>query len=355
MNKKGIISIFVCLVFHSTIIGQETVESVFEKSRQFYLNRPPVSYLVYSSFKSAIAETINYDTLTISLCGNKTIITSGAVEKIWDNSSYLFINHSLKSYIDFSAYKTIIESLNESVKVYPFVSFQIYELKDKRYRLKEDSISYHVYDDFTRIAISKSDFSVISFRQAELSTYGIQIKSYVIATQSAEDCKKSDLTYLKSYKRVPVESKNKKPKNVLYKNFSEVLTEQELQDFFVQSGLNRQDNKWILLDLFYQSCYPCILGFKYAHSIGLDTMTSRLSIVGVNYVSQDYPTLPKFLKRYQLTFPVVTGVVSESMKKIFNPAGIAPVYVLISPEGKIEKVVHGFDKKFLSSILRKLD
>lgn len=318
----------------------------------YYSSHPHTKNLIYFEYRPAIAEVNLLDTFRVTHCDSFLKIESAFYEKIVTNGKYIAIDHTQRAYMDFSPYKEVYNDVIEQMDIYPFVNIHFLDIKTNGFILKTDSSEYIIYHPARQYIFNKLDYSLIGYRDVDLSNYGLGIKSYKIAASEDIECNgPADLSFLKKYKEQTISDKDVKVSKLEGKQVSDLLTSQHLKEIYNQPG---DESKWVLLDLFYQSCYPCILGFKSMRAKGLDTMRSKIKIIGVDYMERDAPTLNKFMKRYKLDFSLVTGQTAGELKSLFNPNGIAPVYVLISPKGKIIKIAEGFDEKFFDRIIKRI-
>jgi hypothetical protein len=254
--------------------------------------------------------------------------------------------------MDFSPYKEVYNDVIRQMDIYPFVNIHFLDIKVAEFILKTDSSQYIIYHPSRQYIFNKLDYSLIGYRDVDLSSYGLGVKSYKIATSEDIKCNgPADISFLNKYKERTISDKDVKVSKLEGKQVSDLLTPQHLSKIYDHPD---DKSKWVLLDLFYQTCYPCILGFKDIRGKGLDTMRSKIKIIGVDYVERDVPTLNTFMKRYKLGFSLITGRTANELNSLFNPNGVAPLYVLISPKGKILKIAEGFDEKFFDRILKRI-
>jgi hypothetical protein len=341
---------FLFLNISGSFFAQHTVASILEKSRLYYNTHPYTRHLIFHEFKPSIAETTLRDTFWVTNCDRFLKTESNSIEKLLSGEKYFAIDHVKRKYSDFSPFPEIRKSVLETFKIYPFVDSLFLSVDEKSYSLKTDSFSYVIFNAAKQYSFNKKDYALNSFREITLTSYGAQVVSYKVGTAINIECPISpDWSFLKTYTKQAVLGKNIKVSKLEGKKVDLLLNSQGLAAI----NFNKTEkSKWLLLDLFYQSCYPCIMGFMELRRNGIDTMKSALNIIGVDYVASDLSTLDKFMKRYKLDFTLITGEAANYLKSVFNPNGIAPVYVLISPTGEIKRIVEGFDHQFFEKVVR---
>jgi peroxiredoxin len=99
----------------------------------------------------------------------------------------------------------------------------------------------------------------------------------------------------------------------------------------------------ILLDFWQTFCEPCKAEFPHLDELYRKNKDKGFIVVGV---SMDGPEtlaeVPGFVKRYNLTFPVVTDEDSR-VASLYNPRKSAPLAVLIDKSGKVVVVREGYN------------
>jgi len=92
-------------------------------------------------------------------------------------------------------------------------------------------------------------------------------------------------------------------------------------------------NKTVLLDFFYQGCYPCVKSYPYMNDL-YKSRRPDVVIIGVDFPLRDSSTIDRYIKKHDLQYPIVVGEQALSLQKFFKEYG-APNFVIIAPDGKV--------------------
>lgn len=111
------------------------------------------------------------------------------------------------------------------------------------------------------------------------------------------------------------------------------------------------EGKTILLDVFFQGCYPCVLAYPYIEEI-YQHRDSGLVVIGMDSFVKDSATLEAYRKKHNINYPVISG---EAAHQFTQQLGVAawPSFIVIDPDGKITDYRTGFSKELLERIKKK--
>ncbi len=108
-----------------------------------------------------------------------------------------------------------------------------------------------------------------------------------------------------------------------------------------------KNDKYIIFDFFYHTCYPCHLMTGYILDWLPSVDTSKLMIVGVDPFDTGLGT-KKFIAERKIKYPIIIG---KQAKEIVRKYGISvfPTLILVAPNGTIKIVHQGMSKSFLKN------
>ncbi|MGZ5135818.1 MAG: TlpA family protein disulfide reductase [Flavitalea sp.] len=361
MKTKAFFSLLFVLLFYEYGHSTESPDSIFAKSARYYRSVKSGVFTVSHSYKPSNTESYSESVATISFCGRDLVrIRDGNLEKILTRKSYLYINHISKDYFDYSRVEDIIPQQYDYVNGYPYFNERFFEGRDfGKFKVVTVQGIIRVFAVGEEFEFSETDYSLLRYRRTTVEPpYGVSVNEFkIISKKHYEDCPPSinDLSFLNLYKKKDVgKHLEKKKPDLKGQQFSKIFTGKELT---LSDGsilkLDSLKGRFILFDFFYQACKPCIMGFQFMKKIGLQPSVT-LTIIGVDHVLADAPSLERFKKHYQLLYPIVTGKIASELDTLFNPRGVYPVYMLIDPKGQIVEIFEGFREEFLEKVRKKV-
>ncbi len=280
---------------------------------------------------------------------------SGKNISLLSRGSYYSINNEKKEYFIYAD-----DSKNDFLhteKQYPFYFTDFFAgLSRKNLQLERKNGVLHLFDLTNHYYFDTASYAIIGTKEFLLSSYGLQIKEWTVVAQEFykacyDSAAENILDRLKTYKKRSAMEKVKNP----------WVRGTELINYLVDSvivtanngEIRKKDigNKYILLDLFYQSCMPCIASFPHLKELQKKYGdTGKLIILGLDPVPEDSVSIVRFIKRYGLKYCIVTGEYALKIRMHLDPAGIFPYYLLIDANGKVIDVQEGFNEKFFKRV-----
>ncbi|MBK6828744.1 MAG: TlpA family protein disulfide reductase [Chitinophagaceae bacterium] len=105
-------------------------------------------------------------------------------------------------------------------------------------------------------------------------------------------------------------------------------------------SLDDYKGKVVLIDFFYMACAPCILSFPHIKEIYHKYADSGVVVLGVNPVDKKEAQLRSFLKKYEISYPVILPD-EDITTKNYVVQGY-PCFYLVDKKGKIAFSLPGF-------------
>jgi thiol-disulfide isomerase/thioredoxin len=103
--------------------------------------------------------------------------------------------------------------------------------------------------------------------------------------------------------------------------------------------------KYVLLDFWFIGCGPCERGIPNLKLLHEKFNDQNFSVVGIHIAGTSPEIVQQFLNDKGISYPTVIDCIDESINKAYRPLGVDgyPTYILIDPEGKIDKEapIHG--------------
>jgi hypothetical protein len=119
-----------------------------------------------------------------------------------------------------------------------------------------------------------------------------------------------------------------------------------------QIGDLKLENKIILIDVFFQSCYPCFQSYPYVENIN-QNKDSSLVVIGLDSNPDDSSTLITFQKKYNINYPVISGEIAQELSRQLG-VNMWPTIILIASDGSILKYQEGFSRAFFRKLEKEL-
>jgi thiol-disulfide isomerase/thioredoxin len=114
----------------------------------------------------------------------------------------------------------------------------------------------------------------------------------------------------------------------------------------------RIENKTVFLDFFYQGCYPCVKSYPYVNDL-YKNKKPDVVVIGVDRLLQDSITIDRYIEKYNLQYPILTGEQALLLANFFKIHG-DPTFIVIAPNGKIVEHKLGFTKGSFKSFAKTL-
>lgn len=112
------------------------------------------------------------------------------------------------------------------------------------------------------------------------------------------------------------------------------------------------NGKLVLIDFFYKSCFPCMQALPGLQSLHEKYQSKGLHVVGVNPYDKDPDDLAKFLKKRNVSYPVI--LTDKKFPETYNVSGYPTMY-LVDQNGVIIHAQVGYGEgteKKLEKIIR---
>ena len=100
------------------------------------------------------------------------------------------------------------------------------------------------------------------------------------------------------------------------------------------------NGKKILIDVFFQGCFPCVKSYPYLAELYANKDSNTL-ILGIDSMPKDSLTAEAYLRKYNIKYPVLTGEMAENIAHALS-VSLWPTMVLIDENGKVLLYHSGF-------------
>jgi len=107
-------------------------------------------------------------------------------------------------------------------------------------------------------------------------------------------------------------------------------------------SLSDYTGKFVLIDFFYKSCYPCMQAIPALESFHQKYKNQGLQVIGIDPVDSLNEDTKHFISKAGITYPVVIDEKGEIPKKY--DVSEYPTFYLIGKDGKVLFAAAGFDK-----------
>ncbi len=342
--KSSIASILLVIFSNSLLSQVESKEFVISKIIKNSESIRNGNFSINLISKSAIGEdTSKYSAQYFFCFENKSFKclqkSVGKNEILNVGKKTIARNHRDSTFDDYShpIYKDFI--YKSPIKDYLF-KFYSKDLKDdflsKKYFFKVTDSSYILSTIGLKFEFRKYDYLLINKKEWTYSEYGLQYDEFQIVNFASDTSICNDLLY--SFKNFKKGFKKLNPK--LYDK--KVLSTHKKINFLNELGIKTKDfgtKKYILIDFFYQKCYPCIKSFPNLIKLHSDSI---IYVIGISPIATESSTMEKFAKRYNINYPIICNDKTNLITKEHNLNNIYPFMVLIDTDGNIIKYFEGF-------------
>jgi cytochrome oxidase Cu insertion factor (SCO1/SenC/PrrC family) len=103
--------------------------------------------------------------------------------------------------------------------------------------------------------------------------------------------------------------------------------------------------KYVILDFFYQTCYPCHRMTNWILEWLPTVDSSRIVLIGVDPMDSE-SSMKLFVKDRKISYPVIIGSQAMDIAQRYHISAY-PTLFLISPDGTIRAIHEGMSKNFL--------
>jgi hypothetical protein len=357
----------ILFLFCQSLYSQINANDVISKSEQFYNNKNSGYITIKSAFKSSIAESFTDLIFNIEYCKATREITISYPQvksiSFLSNKENYAINLTAGTVIDYSGSKIAKRGFNTNVKQYPFYYDGIFKtMLDQNLKVEEKNGLYHLFTSGFDYFFDTSSFSLKSFKGIDISKYGIQVKTWeVLDEKYSSDCfhdlsdtvKSCLATY--TFKKVnklqaSVGSELKGKVFGIYLNLSSIKP----VNFDSITLISPQDS-FLLIDIFFQSCLPCIESFPHLKNLYEKySGTHKLMVIGLDPNTNDSVTMMRFLKRYGIAYPVAVGSNIQGAIKNIKGSILYPTYLIINRQGIVVSVQEGYSDKYFEKVVEYL-
>ena len=277
-------------------------------------------------------------------------------ELIFDGDSYYHIDNFYKKYIKYSPSKSSGLSYKEFVENLPPCNLVelINILKNKSHIEIKDSI-FIVNEGNRFYQFDRSDGRLKKKIEINISREGVQYKELEInynfdkSLPVIENYQISD--FLKKYAKVgknEIYVQPKISKDNIGKKFPLFSIKSVSGVEYTNSSVS---GKFVLIDLFYESCMPCIQSIPYLNE--LTNKYPNLIVIGIDPVLRDTLNMSKFIKRYDIKYDIIVGNYARDFWNLIQISGYPTTY-LIDPNGNLSLLHNGFNRKFFKDVQTKV-
>lgn len=113
------------------------------------------------------------------------------------------------------------------------------------------------------------------------------------------------------------------------------------------------EGKYILVDVFFQACGPCLKSIPYLNKLADTTVYPQLRVISVDPFPEDSASMEKFISDFKIQYTVVAGTPAVDIWSLVGNNGF-PFAFLIDPFGKIIAIESGFSKDGFEELQEKL-
>jgi thiol-disulfide isomerase/thioredoxin len=342
-------------------VGQMDIkQDLISKVKKYYQDREIGSYRVLSKFKSSISEdtTISEYICSYKKSGDKCIYrimyTGDSVQLIFDGDSYYSIFPFYKKYIKDAPSKSSHLSYKRHVEDLPpcNLSELINKLNKSHVEVKDQIYIANLGNTFYQF--DRLDGHLKKITEILFSKDGIQFKevgiSYIF-DKSIPVIEKDQINdFLKEYSKAgnnEIFIKPKISKDDIGKKFPLFNIKSVLGVEYTNSSVS---GKFVLIDLFYESCMPCIQSIPYLNA--LTNNYPNLIVIGIDPVLRDTLNMSRFIKRYDIKYDIIVGNYARDFWNLIQITGYPTTY-LIDPNGNLSLLHNGFSRKFFKAVQTK--
>lgn len=351
-----LISISILIIGTISVQAQiNNKEQLLKASAEYYASLKNFSITIFDISKTSIAEDTS---ISVYYCyfnrdANKTIFSTSGESEIYIVSDKMYsINR-----VDSSYYQIKSKEKKNTVYLQFFNHLPIIERGDFFENISKEHLIFKETDDYYLLM----NFNKLyKFRKDNCSL------AYIINTK--QDYEHGGIFYKR------IELKECRPSDAEYKNqflISDLMIagvrskkniKKERKTFFNRELLKGPSNnllnnnipfsgKLVLLDMFYESCYPCIRSLPFVRDL-YENRDSSFIVIGVDSNPNDSLNMKKFLARYEISYPVIIGQTAMAIENSLK-ISLWPTLVLVDQNGTVLERYEGESEKFLKKIKKK--
>jgi hypothetical protein len=363
MKEKASLLPFILFWFCKSLFCQSTSKELLNLSREYYLSAKKFSVIVESKFKN----TINIDTVNrLTEC----FINKGIKIMLFRNQYAFYQRYGTDEYTIY-ADRGHYEKTKEKNKKYAayqneFMHYPFTETNLFFNRLLKNIISKTPVADKDSVYVLISNKSLIEFRKHDFSIKSITETTYdpvnkgfqfhqvtfhpLIHEDPEVDYYINQCVSVIGNPKGKIETVNR---NARPNHIETVILKSHLNKI-VNGDIGSIEGKKILLNFFYQGCYPCIKAYPYINTL-FDRIgaNSKAIILGVDHLERDTLTIEKYIEKYNLKFPVLIGFSAAFLTEYFM-LDTFPSFIIIDLDGKVLEIIEGFTRKSFEKATKKL-
>ncbi|MFI5133559.1 MAG: TlpA family protein disulfide reductase [Chitinophagales bacterium] len=354
---KSFLFLFVFLPVTYISAQKPSAIELYQKIENYYLQNPVTVEYVDHVHRNALGYDTLYNSFAYISCpegsfllasiGPEYTVMNGLL--VSDNNYLLDAEHTEKTKLknnelkgtiypnlDYlpSYHSNSLEKTFGSIKSFNKVKDQ-YQVLTSKYILKVDTLSFRI-NSLTRLDMFEGRVQYDLYKYLSLSD-STQALLKQQAWELVEVSKGFSITTIKE------EEKNR----IRVTGFEgQLFSFNNLVSFNKGPLDSAMKDKYVILDFFYQTCYPChkMTGWILDWLPSVDS--SRIILIGVDEIDSE-KSMWLFTKDKKINYPIIIG---QQAKDIFRHYYIdsAPTLFLLSPDGKIQTIHEGMSKNFLT-------
>jgi thiol-disulfide isomerase/thioredoxin len=275
------------------------------------------------------------------------------------NSKEYSISNSLQTFTPikerikkYSAYKTEFRNL-------PFTETEFF-FGDLSKKINNQSIVFESDSTYTLeisdllISFRKTDFSIKSITELVYDRIhkGFQFNQYLFGIVNDLDrVGKETINYAHSIIDDPSKNSDNFKKESKPKSIEKSILEKSLVGV-VNGRIESLKNKIVFLDFFYQGCLPCVKSYPFVNLL-FKSADSNLIVIGVDQLKSDSSTIDKYIKKYNLLYPILIGQPAVSLRQYFELHSF-PTFIVLNEDGKIIDYGDGFTKSSFKRLTKRI-
>lgn len=301
------------------------------------------SAIAESAYKADMVFYINQDTCYFVVSNSKT--------EVFCVDGYCnFINKDLKKIVSNKTNENISKNKLDFMPYFSFDSFieKLDYLKNYLFTNKGDTLIS--FTNFVEtVAFDIQNGTVKHYKQTiNDQKFGKQIKEYFFRELIRDSLNlRGKYISIKSENTKLKKSKNRitTPKSI---DFKELLTLLNISE--------AEKPKNILLDFFYQACYPCLKTIPILNNAKNSIGERELKIFGIDPILEDSATSEKHIKRYGISYQIINGELAQKIKNIVISSKqqfYYPTLIVINEDNSISFLSEGLNEKKFTKYLGK--
>lgn len=338
-------------------ISQVTPETLLDLSRRYYKDLTLFSICIHSEFKSSLRlDTLKNKTEFYIDKNSQTFVfktEQDALVKV-KKAEYI-VSYNPYSYLKITKHKKH-SAFHKEFKYFPQVS------PDQYFSLiKNEITSYSQVKETDSFFLLNTSKKTISFRKKDYSIANVTERIYDPINKMYQYNKnifhpvitKSDSinSFIQLTTSIIQNSTNKRNKSGDFKKpkaIDRIILKESLTDIINSEHVDI-DGKIVLLDFFFQGCYPCVKSYPYVNSL-FQKSYPNLVVIGVDQLESDTATIRDYINKYNLLYPILIGKKASILTQYFRLHSF-PAFVLIDEDGKVIRYGNGFTKSSFNKIV----